>query len=131
MTASISFRQGFPVALDIEDDNRQIVQPQLSPGDQLERLVEGAQPPRQDDKGVGHLEHPPLAVVPAVSDDQIGELTVADLVANQEVRDHADHLAASRQDRIGNRSPSDRSIRRRTPHVPLGNQPAQVNGRSR
>ena len=86
-----------PVALDIEDDDRGIVQPDLLPGHDLERLVEGPEAARQHDEGVRHREHPPLAIMHAVGDDPIGELTMTDLVANQEVRDDADHLAAGGQ----------------------------------
>lgn len=75
-------QQRRPVAIDVEEDDRRIVQPSCRQVISSMSLLKGAHPARQNDEGVRHLEHLPLAVVHAVGDHQIGELSVADFVAN-------------------------------------------------
>ena len=76
---SIELEQRRPIAGDVDDHDRLVVQAELLPGDDLERLVERAEAARQHREGIGHLEHAALALVHAVDDDELAEPGMADL----------------------------------------------------
>jgi len=80
------------------------VQLQLTPGDDLHGLIQRAQAPGQGDEGVGQVEHPALARVHAVRDQQFGQPVMRHLPLRQELRDHADDLAAGGQRAVRHRT---------------------------
>ena len=94
-------QHGLPVSAGIDDDDRFVVQAKLLPGDDLERLVQGAEPAGQDDEGVRAVEHHALAGVHAVDDMQLGQAGMLDLKLLDVVGNDADHLAAGGQGRVG------------------------------
>src|SRR5947208_15111931 len=53
-------KQGRPVAADVDEQDRLVVQPKLLPADDLEHLVEGSDAARQERKGIRLLGHQPL-----------------------------------------------------------------------
>src|SRR5215813_9203743 len=62
-----------PIAVDVQEQDRLVMQLQLPPGQHLERLVERPETAGQDDEGVGQLEHQALALVHAGDDAQVGD----------------------------------------------------------
>ena len=90
-----------PVARDIDDEDRLVVEPELLPGDDLEGLVERAEAAGQHGEGVGQLEHPAFALVHAVDDDELADAGMADLAIVQVVGNDAGDAAAAGERRIG------------------------------
>ena len=75
--------QGAPVAGDIDQDDRLVMQAELAPGQDLEGLVQRAEPAGHDGEGVGLLEHHVFALMHAVDHDQLGGAAMADLVLSR------------------------------------------------
>src|SRR5262245_28267726 len=61
------------IAVDVEECNRLVVQPELRPRDRLEELVEGTKTARQCDESVGQIGHQRLPLVHARDDTEVGE----------------------------------------------------------
>ena len=82
-----------PVAAGIQQNDRLGMEPELLPGDDLQRLVERPQPAGQDHETVGQLEHAVLALVHGGGNDLFCHFVVADLQVLEEFGDDADGLA--------------------------------------
>ena len=80
------------------------VHPELRPGDDLEELLEGAQPAGQREEAVGQVGHQRLALVHRVDGAQVGQAEVGDLALEQRLRDDAGDLAAGLEHRVGQRA---------------------------
>ena len=78
-----------------------VVKTQLQPSERFKQFLQGSKPPRQRDHGIGQFHHARLADVHVGHDLQAREPVVGHLGIHQHVRDHTDHLAISRQHRIG------------------------------
>ena len=74
---------------------------ELRPGEDLKRLLEGAEAAGQRDEPVGQRGHRSLAFVHRAHDAQLGETAVGQLASDQRLRDDADRLAALGQHRVG------------------------------
>ena len=95
-------RQRPPITGGVQDHDRLGMQAKLFPGRDLDGFIQGAEPARQGDKGIGQFEHALLAAVHAVGDDQFGQIVAPHFAAPQEIRDHARDLATGVQHRVGN-----------------------------
>ncbi len=93
--------QLLPIARDIDQKDRLVVQPKLAPGEDFEGLVERADAARQDRESIRPFGHQPLAVVHAAGDDEFAGAWMRQLGIAQPVRDDADDPAARHQSRIG------------------------------
>src|SRR6266478_3467573 len=67
-----------PIAGNVDDDDRLVMQQELLPGDDFKRFLNRADPAGEDGEGVGPLEHELLALVHAADDDQLVDAVVAD-----------------------------------------------------
>jgi hypothetical protein len=76
------------------------VEAELGPGEDLEELLEGAQPAGQGDETVGQLGHAGLAGVHRVDHLEAGQALVADLPFEQRAGS-PHHLAAGGQAGVG------------------------------
>src|ERR1700756_755801 len=84
-----------PIAADIDDEDRLVVQAELLPGDHLEGLVERAEPARQNREGVRHLEHAALALVHRADDEKLANAAMPDLLVVKMRRNDAGDPAAA------------------------------------
>jgi hypothetical protein len=78
-----------------------VVEAELSPGEDLKELVEGAHPAGEGDEGVGEVVHHRFAVVHGGDDVEASEGEVVDLAGEQGVGDDAKGLAAVVEDGVG------------------------------
>src|SRR5229473_709241 len=67
-----------PIAGNVDDDDRLVMQQELLPGDDFKRFLDRADPAGEDGEGVGPLEHELLALMHAADDDQLVDAVVAD-----------------------------------------------------
>src|ERR1044071_3877132 len=93
--------QRIPVAVEIDQDQWFVVQPNLPPGENLESFIKRAHPAGQNREGVGQLEHPLLANMHAVDDMQLAGAAMTDLTHIEVMRDDSDHASAFGQHGIG------------------------------
>jgi hypothetical protein len=77
------------------------VDAQLSPGENLQRLLQGAEPAREGDEAVGQRGHGGLALVHAVDEAHVADARMRELAGGQRAGDDADDLTAVRQHGIG------------------------------
>ena len=77
---------------------------ELLPGEDLDQLLERADPARQGHERVRELGHQRLALVHRLHDVQLGQAAVGDLAVHELLRDHADDLAAGLQRGVGQRA---------------------------
>ena len=89
------------VAGGVEHRGRLVVDAELRPGDGLEELVERAEPTGQHHEGVGRVGHRRLPLVHGVDHPQLGEARRGPPLLLERGRDHAQHLAARGQHRVG------------------------------
>ena len=89
------------VAAHVEQAARLGVQAELGPGRDLEELLERPEAAGQRHERVRQLGHLRLALVHRVDDPQVAQPGVGDLAVDQRLRDHADHLGAGRERRVG------------------------------
>ena len=82
-----------PVAVDVDEQDRLVVQPKLLPADDLQHLVESSDPARQYRKAIRLLGHQPLALVHAADDDQFGHAAMSHLGIAKMRRDNAGHFS--------------------------------------
>src|SRR5260221_5000294 len=90
-----------PIAGDVDQDDRLVVQPKLLPGDDLEGLLDRADSAGQYGEGVGALEHQVLALVHAADDDQLADAVMADLAVVKMRRDDPGDAAAAEPGSVG------------------------------
>src|SRR5947208_1491938 len=90
-----------PVALDVEDADGLPVDPELRPRQDLERLFEGAEAAGKRDEPVGEPGHRRLPFVHRAHHPELREPGVGELARGEWSRNHADHLAALGEDRVG------------------------------
>ena len=88
-------------ARDVAKQDRLVVETELAPRNDLDRLVQRAKATGQRDEGVGKLEHPPLAAVHTIGHDQLAHTVMRHLAAGQEVRNHPGHAASGRERCVG------------------------------
>ena len=86
----------------VDNHDRLVVQTKLAPGDHFDRLVDGADPARQGDEGVGQFEHALLAQVHRVDHFEPGQAAVGDFLPDQTAGDDADGPAAGIGDAVRN-----------------------------
>jgi hypothetical protein len=94
-------RQGPPEAALVDNDDRLGVQAERAPGQDLEKLLQGADSARQHDKGVRALEHLQLALVHGFHDDGLGKGRMARFALQQEPRNDAGDPPAAFEGGIG------------------------------
>src|SRR5207302_38798 len=90
-----------PVALDVEHADGLPVDPELRPRQDLERLFEGAEAAGKRDEPVGEPGHRRLPFVHRAHHPELREPGVGELARGEWSRNHADHLAALGEDRVG------------------------------
>src|SRR3546814_2016204 len=83
-------QEGLPIAVDVDHHDGLVVQLELAPGDDLERLVQRAEAAGQDGEGVRHLEHQVLARMHGIEDVQIADPLMADFAGLEKLRDDPD-----------------------------------------
>src|SRR6266436_8205721 len=86
--------QRCPVAADVDEQDRLVVQLKLFPADDLEHLIERSDAARQDREGIGALGHQPLALVHTVDDDQFANAAMSDLGIAKMRWDDARHFSS-------------------------------------
>ncbi|KAJ1684399.1 hypothetical protein LUZ63_020154 [Rhynchospora breviuscula] len=96
--------QRVPVARDVEQPDRLVVDAQLQPGERLEQLLERSRAAGQHHEAVGLVHHPQLALVHRADDVQLAQPGVADLLVLQALRDDADDLGARVERGVGQRA---------------------------
>ena len=77
------------------------MQSELTPRQHLERLVERADPARQNREGIGPLCHDAFAIVHRIDDDQLADILMRQFGIAQCRRDNPDHLSAGGQGSVG------------------------------
>ena len=97
-------QQPVPVAGGVDEDAGFGVQAELRPGHHLHHLVHGAVAARQHQKRIGQLYLARLAHVHGGHQFEPGQPGVLQLAAGQHRGQHANHLGASGQRRIGHRA---------------------------
>ena len=80
------------------------MQAELRPGQRLDELVERPGPARERQEGVRADGHLVLALVHGRHDNELARAVMRDLALDHRLRDHADHLAAVREGRVGQRA---------------------------
>ena len=122
--------QRLPEAVDVEQDLRFGVQPQLRPGGRLRQLLERAEPAGQSDEAVRQLVHALLALVHGLHLMQLGQGRVPDLTVKDPDRDDAHHPAARLQGGIRQYAhEADTATAVDDRHVPSGHQLTEMAGR--
>src|SRR2546425_1107553 len=94
-------QQPVEVPGDVQDADGLAVNAELGPREDFQRLFEGAEPTRQRDEPVHQRCHQRLALVHAPHHPHLGEAGMGQLPRGQPPRNHADHLAAVGQRRVG------------------------------
>ena len=85
------------VSVDVQDDDRLVVDPEVFPGDDFEEFLHCAAASGQRDGGIGEFGHLLLAFVHGVHRDALGQAGVTDFAIDQETGDNARHGAAGSQ----------------------------------
>src|SRR5262249_30258635 len=91
---SEEIKQGLPETADVRDDHGLGVTLKLQPAQLFGELFQSSDAAGQRDKGVGALEHQPLALVHATDNEIVRETSQETLPAHQEVRNDACGVAA-------------------------------------
>jgi low affinity Fe/Cu permease len=86
--------QGVPVALQIQDRGRFAVPSELDPGQLLDQFLQRADAAGERGERIGALEHDALALVHVARDDHFARSLERALAGDQEIRNHANDLAA-------------------------------------
>ena len=76
-------------AVDVEQDDRFLMQFECLPGKHLKHLFKGAIASGEDEEGVGLLAHERLACVHGAGDVKLGDAVVRDFEVNEDFRDNA------------------------------------------
>jgi hypothetical protein len=95
------FGERRPIAGDIDDEHRLVMQTELPPRQDFNRLVERADPAGQGSKRIGPFRHDALALVHVGHDDEVAEALMGGLTMLQVHRDDAGHSSAAGQRRVG------------------------------
>ena len=94
--------QGCVIAVQIEQTARLLMVAELCPGEDFEKLFQGAAAAGQGDKSVGQLRHQGFSLMHGADDMEVGQAGVGDFPVDQGFGDDADHLSPVGQNRIGN-----------------------------
>src|SRR5262245_11222431 len=89
-----------PVAADVDQADRLLVNAELGPGEDLEDLLERPEAARQRHEAVRERRHHGLALVHRAHQMQRGEPDVRVLLPGEAARQHADRLAAGGEDGV-------------------------------
>jgi hypothetical protein len=87
--------QRLPETVDVGQQHRLLVPAELRPRQLLDQLLQRADAAGQGDEGVGAVEHDLLALMHVAGDDHLGVASEGKLPRPEELRDHADDLAAA------------------------------------
>jgi hypothetical protein len=90
-----------PVARDIDDEDRLLVQPELTPRQDFDRFVERADTARQHRERIGALGHDAFALMHIGDDDKLAETAMGGLAMLQMHRDDPGDPAAAGHHRVG------------------------------
>jgi hypothetical protein len=121
--------QRFPESIDVEQDDRFAVQPQLRPGGDLSEFLQRAQATGEGDEGIGQVVHELLALMHRPDLVQRGQARVGDFTGEQARWDYPDDPAAVAESGIGqltheaNAAPPVDKV-----HAAAGDQDAQSTG---
>jgi hypothetical protein len=96
--------QRIPEAVHVVDRDRLRVDAELLPCPGLEELLERARAAGQHHERVAQLGHPHLALVHVRDDLEARQVVVSDLLVDERLGDHSDHLAARRAARARHRA---------------------------
>jgi len=77
---------------------------ELSPGEDLEKFVQGSKAAGQGDKGVGLLSHQGFALVHGLDQNKLAEALVCNFDAGEGARDHSNDFASMIENGIGQRA---------------------------
>jgi hypothetical protein len=94
-------RERRPIAGDVDDEDRLLVQAELAPRQDLDRFVKRADAARQRRERVGPLGHDTFALMHVGDDDKLAETAMGGLAMFQVHRNDPRHPAAAGQHRIG------------------------------
>ena len=87
--------QRSPVPGDIDEKDRLVVQRELTPGQDLEKLIQRSDAARQHRKGIGALGHDALAVMHRLDDEKLADSPMRELPVAQGGRNDAGDAAAA------------------------------------
>jgi hypothetical protein len=90
-----------PIAGDVDDEDRLLVQPELPPRQDFDRLVERADTARQHRERIGPLGHDTFALMHIGDDNMLAEPAMSGLTMFQMYRDDPGNPAAAGHDRVG------------------------------
>ena len=119
--------QMVPIAVDVEDDYRLLVQVELTPGGDFHGLVKRAQPAGEYHERIALGIHHLLALMHGVYHMQFGDALMANLDLVEKFRNDASDMAAGIDGSVGD--PSHQSAASSAiddPHSIAGDQPAKV-----
>src|ERR1043166_4542839 len=87
--------QRLPEPRDIDEKDRLVVQRELTPSQDLEKLVKRPDPTRQHRKGIGALSHDALAVVHRIDHDKLVDAPMREFSVAQRGWNNPDDAAAA------------------------------------